>query len=431
MQNGAESLCSSKYDAEEESEEIFTTTFSDLPDELQLKIFSYLTPKELCRYVAPICHEWRCKANDPSLWKVLVLKDHQMDHLERFCIILTHATMLKCLTLRALSCSLQVLACCSSSFPLLTHLDLGFSDHVDSHIISTFVVNCPLISVLNVEGCLGIDQKAVTIISTLKYLRSLNLSHCTFLSNPAIMTLAENCPRLQELNVDGITTITDSAICFLCENLQATLHCIELDGEELTDKSYKSLGQCLHLVKLGISFAEMITDDSLFHLKKLSKLHYLKLRRGTNLTAKALEALFVGPKLKFLTFLEFDSLMIEDDGIKNMTECCTELRYLGLQWCWKITDIGLESIVTNCHNLRGIDLLGLYRITGISLLKVPSNLKQLEYLNLEQCNEIIDSLLCELKKQVPDLIIKDYYGEFVAPSSDSGDENDEDKKIKC
>ncbi|XP_023221250.1 uncharacterized protein LOC111623004 [Centruroides sculpturatus] len=534
MQNGSEFTNSSlqKCDSEEKSEPMFATTFDHLPNELQLKIFSYLTTAELCRYVAPVCREWREKAKDPVLWKVIVLKDVHVDYLDKFCRILTRATMLKCLTLRALSCPLQDFARCSLSFPLLTHLDLGFCNDVNPQIISIFVSNCRLISVLNVEGCLGINQAAVNIISTLKYLRSLNLSHCTFLSNPAIVRLAKNCPRLQELNVDGITRITDSAICLLCENLQDSLRHIELDGEELTDKSYKCIGQCRHLIKLGISFAEMITDRSLMYLKKLSKLHYLKLRRGTHLTAPALKDIFVGPELKYLTFLEFDSLMIEDDGIKSMTECmyksnnypeswnsatlmmiykngdqsspenyrpiallstiwkcftsilarkfqlwmktmeleaefqkciyhkqrifiqhdvklcvyflykklsklhylklrrgthltapalkdifvgpelkyltflefdslmieddgiksmtecCTELRYLGLQWCWKITDVGLDFIVTNCHNLRGIDLLGLYRITGTALLKVPSNMKHLGYLNLEQCNEV-------------------------------------------
>ncbi|XP_067124476.1 F-box/LRR-repeat protein 20-like [Centruroides vittatus] len=432
MQNGSEFTNSSlqKCDSEEESEPMFATTFDDLPNELQLKIFSYLTTAEVCRYVAPVCREWREKAKDPVLWKVIVLKDVHVDYLDRFCRILTRATMLKCLTLRALSCPLQDFARCSLSFPLLTHLDLGFCNDVNPQIISVFVSNCRLISVLNVEGCLGINQAAVNIISTLKYLRSLNLSHCTFLSNPAIVRLAENCPRLQELNVDGITTITDSAICLLCENLQDSLQHIELDGEELTDKSYKCIGQCRNLIKLGISFAEMITDRSLMYLKKLSKLRYLKLRRGTHLTAPALKDIFVGPELKYLTFLEFDSLMIEDDGIKSMTECCTELRYLGLQWCWKITDVGLDFIVTNCHNLRGIDLLGLYRITGTALLKVPSNMKHLGYLNLEQCNEIIDSLLCKLKREVPELVIKDYYGEFVIPSADSGDENEEKENEK-
>ena len=46
-----------------------THTFTLLPAELKLKVFSYLTQRDLCRYVAPICSLWFRLSKDISLWQ--------------------------------------------------------------------------------------------------------------------------------------------------------------------------------------------------------------------------------------------------------------------------------------------------------------------------------------------------------------------------
>lgn len=45
-----------------------STTFQDLPDSLQLKIFSFLDCGRLCQ-VSRVCRHWYCIASDDILWK--------------------------------------------------------------------------------------------------------------------------------------------------------------------------------------------------------------------------------------------------------------------------------------------------------------------------------------------------------------------------
>ena len=43
----------------------------NLPNEMLITIFSYLTAKDLCKSAAPVCKHWYDVANSPSLWKKL------------------------------------------------------------------------------------------------------------------------------------------------------------------------------------------------------------------------------------------------------------------------------------------------------------------------------------------------------------------------
>ena len=49
------------------------SSFDDLPEELALKIFSFLTFRELCKHVAPVCKQWLCYSKCPLLRQSLSL----------------------------------------------------------------------------------------------------------------------------------------------------------------------------------------------------------------------------------------------------------------------------------------------------------------------------------------------------------------------
>ncbi|XP_076344718.1 F-box/LRR-repeat protein 4-like isoform X1 [Tachypleus tridentatus] len=405
------------------------TVFQDMPYELQLKVFSFLTPKELCHCVAPVCKEWLERAYDPVLWKSLNLKNFVRDEkdVNSVCTILIRSTMLRSLTLRASSFPLDKIAFYSSYFPLLKKLDLGFCVGVGNEVLCTFITSCPLIEDLNVEGCVGVDCQAVCKIICLKHLKKLNLSHCTHVNNEAVMKIASHCSKLESLNIDGITRITDSAVCLLGDNLHSSLQHLEVDGEDLTDASYLSLSKCIYLKTFAVSYAEEMTDQSLEYLKqKMKELRWLKLRRGSKLTTLALNNFFKSCCLKHLAHLDLDSLSLDDHCVANITSCCRNLHSFSLAWCWEISDVGLEDIILHCSKLEVLDLTGLYKLAGVCLLKVPYLVPRLRYLNLEQCNDIIDAILTRLVKVMPYLKVINYYGEVVEPSSSSSESEYED-----
>jgi hypothetical protein len=47
------------------------TSINDLPDEMLLKVLSYVGPEDLCLNIAKVCKRWNVLAKDVVLWKTL------------------------------------------------------------------------------------------------------------------------------------------------------------------------------------------------------------------------------------------------------------------------------------------------------------------------------------------------------------------------
>jgi hypothetical protein len=46
-------------------------SINDFPDEIMLKILSYIRPEDLCFIIAKVCDRWNGLAKDVVLWKAL------------------------------------------------------------------------------------------------------------------------------------------------------------------------------------------------------------------------------------------------------------------------------------------------------------------------------------------------------------------------
>jgi hypothetical protein len=47
------------------------TSINDLPDEILLKIFSYVRPEDSCLIIPKVCERWNVLSKDAVLWKTL------------------------------------------------------------------------------------------------------------------------------------------------------------------------------------------------------------------------------------------------------------------------------------------------------------------------------------------------------------------------
>lgn len=150
----------------------------------------------------------------------------------------------------------------------------------------------------------------------------------------------------------------------------------------------------------------------------------LKLRKGMEFSPLALYNLFLSPNFTHLHTLELsECTKFLDDGVAQMAKCCgSSLHTLALSWCWNITDIGLISIMDHCGNLESLDLVGIDKIKGECLDRIPEEMIRLVYLDLRQCNKIIDELIVDVIRRKPNLKVLNYYGEeFVYSSDESND----------
>ena len=230
-------------EAKEESESFFHM----LPDEIIAKILSYLTLKELCRVVAPVCKQWLMHARNPLLWQRLSYEEmYNVDPDDVVRLIQSNCPLLKELSLKC-QCELTLYECqvIAQACPLLKTLSLAFCTQVKKLIIKTFVRYCPKLQELNIEGC-DINDDVLFLLEDIP-LRKLNVSHCTHVSDNGLVFVAKKCPHLQDINFDGVQWISDDAVVTLVDNCCDQLCNIWLDGANLSDDSIRLLARCKQL----------------------------------------------------------------------------------------------------------------------------------------------------------------------------------------
>ncbi|XP_045597438.1 F-box/LRR-repeat protein 2 isoform X1 [Procambarus clarkii] len=403
---------------------------SCLPNEVLLYIFSFLSVRELCVSVAPVCTSWRALARDPTLWTHLVFTSKHRLEKEQMVRLLRASPLLRSLELERSEDDGDLLLQAAALCTKLRRIIVKFGDGLTETVFKALTEKCPNVRYLNVEGSEICSAECYNQIACFRQLQYLNLSHCKFLENSGLITIARQCNQLEYLDIDGITGITDSSVLVLTTRLSHSLKSLLLDGEHLTDASYRSLGECMQLHKLGVSFCDNMTDVGLTGIYGLKQLTWLKLRKGTQLTPSGLRALFQSEGLRQLTYVNLGECCHMDDSVLSaLASSSPNLQHLVLHWCWDVTDTGITALVTGCPRLRVLDLVGVVQLVGTAFINITTILPDLLILDLEQCNNIDDTILHCIAAEKPSLKLFDYWGDLVVFSdSDQITSCDQDNK---
>ena len=267
------------------------TTIAQLPEEIIVKIFTFLTAAEL-GVAAVVSKLWCRLAHDPYLYTVLQI-DKNVPSIEVTKNILESASLLEKLVVKSCKNGSAIVDIASDNCPLLNSVEVSFCENLDSSNFEKLAASCHQITYLNIEGSTPKNINFIYSISKFTNLTELNLSHCTCLIDPeGLIQVAKQCTKLQELNIDGISYITDKVVKGIIQHRQDTLTKLILDGEQLTDAVYKVISQCEKLNIFGVSFAEEMTNAGFMAIGKLQNLLWLKVKRGQQLTESVFTSVF-------------------------------------------------------------------------------------------------------------------------------------------
>lgn len=201
MFSNLKSLCISSYNYSE---------ISCLPDEILIKIFSYLSTQELCLSVAPVCRKWRQMSCDHSLWRTLDFSALPYISTLNFLWVLRRAPLLRKLVVRGrASVTNTEVAIFTESCPLLQEIDFGFCDSLNCDNLRFLSENCKNLFSLNIEGCEQVDHRSLRYIVRCKNLTHMNFSHCVQIQDAGISFLAKNVAKIVSINLDGLNFVTD------------------------------------------------------------------------------------------------------------------------------------------------------------------------------------------------------------------------------
>ena len=221
--------------------------FTSLPDEIKIRIFSFLTEREICRYVAPVCESWLQYSKDSTLWKSILYKDFKdvESHL------LVNVILSCCQNITVLELNkrdditfeefCKIFQCC----PHIEILSLTFCIQVTKETLCLLPVYCKKLHTISLEGCRICDEWFYSLYGL--PIKSISLPFCYQVSDEGALFLVNNFKNLVEINLDGIQWITERFIEKLVKYHFQTLEKIHLDGENLTDYAINLICQCQKL----------------------------------------------------------------------------------------------------------------------------------------------------------------------------------------
>ncbi|CAH1153660.1 unnamed protein product [Phaedon cochleariae] len=346
-------------------------SFDRLPDELVVKIFSFLTSVDLS-ITAQVCRRFDILAWTPSLWRVITLDDDGVSGdkairgvLRQLCgqgrtgacpsverVHVTNGAKLsdKSLLLLARRC------------PELTHLQLQGCSNLTNTAIFEVATRCNNLQHFDITGCVKIS--CISINSGPEpprrlQLQYLDLTDCVAVQDSGLMVIVRNCPQLSYLYLRRCVQITDAGL-----------------------KYVPSFCSCLR--ELSVSDCASITDFGLYELAKLgAALRYLSVAKCDQVSDAGLKVIAKKCyKLRYLNARGCEA--VSDDAITVLARSCTRLRALDIGKC-DVSDAGLRALAESCPNLKKLSLRNCDLVTDRGVQCIAYYCRGLQQLNIQDC----------------------------------------------
>ncbi len=259
----------------------------------------------------------------------------------------------------------------------LRSVDLSRASAASPEEIAQFSDNVRDVNILCLRGCKPLDSTVALISNRCRYLREIDLTGCSLLSDASCDAIGSTCKELQRLSLESCLKISDAGVNDIARNCMA-LTALNLKKCQLvTDESLTAIGEaCQHLRELTLGWMQQITDRGVYTFASYA-------------SVKSMRTLDVSACRK-----------IGDDGVIGIAERLTNLTDLNLFYCNKITDRGAISVTHNLFKLTSLSLADLYQITDHSLHfdrdgdgrpVVDANmLNDIRKLDLTDCNRLTD-----------------------------------------
>ena len=273
-----------------------------LPDELLLKIFSYMNMQELLQY-GQVSKRIRAICSDKSFWEdtYLVKKKVKADFikfiLDRNCdlLVIDKTVINGCVKLNKTS--------------KLAYLSLFcYTLDATKDFYHEILNSCCSLESLRL---LGMQHSSNIVLQNFckrneKTLFSLDLADCRWISKNSLLVIAKHCTELTQIYLTS-TNISQDAMDIFVSALSPNVEtvCLASNGDTMTDRQIEILvSRCNKITKLDLDDAELLTDASITSIIKHLKqsLRYLDLSHCPKISFEKVLELKSMPKLRILKY---------------------------------------------------------------------------------------------------------------------------------
>ncbi|KRZ15298.1 F-box/LRR-repeat protein 2 [Trichinella pseudospiralis] len=377
-----------------------------LPEELILRIFSYLDIVSLCR-CAQVCRTWNILALDGSNWQNVDLFQFQKD---------IKASVVENLAKR-----------CGG---FLKKLSLRGCESVQDGALDTFARKCNFIEELNLEKCKRLsDSTCESLGLHCKRLRVLNLDCISGITERGLKSISDGCPNLEWLNISWCNHISDEGLEAIAKGSKRMKALICKGCTGLTDEGLRHVGEhCHDLRVLNLQSCSHITDQGISYIANgCHRLDYLCLSMCSRITDRALQSLSLGCQLlkdlevsgcSLLTDSGFHALAkITDQTASHLATGCRNLIELSLSHCELITDEGIRSLAQGLSAQEKLNVLELDNCPLITdqALESLQECRTLKRIELYDCQQVTRSGIRRFKQNLPTVMVHAYFAPATPP----------------
>jgi F-box/leucine-rich repeat protein 2/20 len=434
--------------------------FDDLPNEVLLKIFTYLNIEELVVSTQNVCMRWREVSRDNKLWKNAVFNPRKEITDKEVAKYLESMPALRSYSATRRTGNIVIDALCKSCRNIRS-IDLHYSHNMNIPLIQKIIQHFPHIESLRVplpyHMLLEELIKFAELIGQCQSLRSLSLdgnAMCNVVMEGVLIPIADGCPSLQHIHL-GYHGHLHEDILNLLQRKRYQLLSFSCEMS-VTKNMAEHISACTSLQHLEIAnYNDHLLYDDIQSLIKLKNLKYFAFRCCSEDVVNNLPMFFLSGSLSQIVHLDlsesyyisditvtaiFDSCpqlqhlnisgsqSLQNEGLRYIGKC-SHLQYLDLSMCMDLTDSSMEYVGAGCCNLKKLDISGCYKmtdkaiehvvkckelqvlkfnyndLTGSSFHLISTHLQRLSELHLENCKYLNEVYVDELHKEMMHLKI--------------------------
>jgi F-box/leucine-rich repeat protein 2/20 len=317
--------------------------WAEMPHEIKLSIFSFLTPKELVR-ASVVSKGFYKTCFDGQLW-----------------------------------------TCFDAS---------EFYKDIPAESLAKIIVTAgPFVKDLNLRGCVQVEhyKRAEVVVKACRNLINATLEGCRNFQRPTLHNLLKTNERLAYLNLTGLTAVTNvtcKIIAQSCPSLEMfnVSWCPKMDAKGVQTVI---LG-CTKLKDLRAGEVRGFNDIELAQkMFETNNLERLVLSGCSDLTDQALQTMIVGkdPEIDILSDIPLVPVR--------------KLRHLDLSRCNRLTSVGVKTLAHLVPELEGLQLSGCTALTDNALSDLLATTPRLTHLDLEELAELTNTFLANDLAKAP------------------------------
>ena len=298
-------------------------------------------------------------------------------------------------------------------------VNLDFCAFMSSHKLRSLLATAPLqlTEVASFVGCNRIDADGFQhLAAALKSkLRSLDMSQCQNLKDEALITLLKtsegtidtlrvaNCGLLSDASIYGIvahlstslrvlelnhcTWLRDDAIMLLSSACRS-LKCLGIgECSGLTAECLTALSYAVTLEELDLSLNGFVSDEGLAHIaRNVTGLTSLDISGCGRVTDKGAECFASLSQMRVLDVS--GNMLLTDASVRALAAGCAQLTSLKCMMIPALSGQSVQMLVAKCAHLRVLDLSYMALMTDVAMRSITRICKGLIELNIAWCESI-------------------------------------------